>query len=103
MPNFFAAAMIAGATRLAADLLAPRHGTVRLRTDARGNLLKRGNLATFGKSSHKRVVTRGFRTALAEAHTNHGSGQVDAEGQAGLDEYDQVLRQIQAALEEAGG
>lgn len=30
-------------------------GTVRLRTDAKGNLLMRGNLATFARAEHKRV------------------------------------------------
>ena len=44
----------------------PRAGKVRLRTDARGNLLRRGpggRLATFAKSSHKRAVERSFTTS----------------------------------------
>lgn len=44
----------------------PVTDTVRLRTDAKGNLLKRGNLATFAKASHKRVVTR---AAVRMGHT----------------------------------
>lgn len=35
-------------------------GTVRLRTDAKGNILKKGNLARFAKKSHKRAVVRRF-------------------------------------------
>ena len=47
----------------------PRTGTVRLRTDARGNLLRQGseglkaNLAVFARSSHKRAVDRPFSSA----------------------------------------
>lgn len=42
----------------------PHYSTVRLRTDARGNLLRQGtegleaNLAVFAKASHKRAATR---------------------------------------------
>ncbi|MBT0665757.1 phage virion morphogenesis protein [Geobacter pelophilus] len=42
----------------------PHYSTVRLRTDARGNLLRqsteglKANLAVFAKASHKRTVTR---------------------------------------------
>lgn len=39
---------------------APRSGTTRLRTDARGNLLRQSgnpNLAVFARDSHKRVTT----------------------------------------------
>ena len=45
---------------------AARAGRVRLRTDASGNLLRRGangRLATFAKSSHKRAVERTFTTS----------------------------------------
>lgn len=35
----------------------PRSGSVRLRTNARGELLRRGNLATFARDSHKRART----------------------------------------------
>lgn len=44
----------------------PHSGTVRLRTDAKGNLLRQGatglkaNLAVFAKSSHKRAVSKSF-------------------------------------------
>lgn len=38
------------------------------------------------------------RTALAETHFDHGLGRVDEYGQAGLDEYDQVLAAIDALL-----
>lgn len=35
-------------------------GAVRLRTDAKGNILKKGNLARFAKKSHKRSVEKRF-------------------------------------------
>jgi len=44
----------------------PHTGSVRLRTDSKGNLLRQGteglkaNLAIFAKSSHKRAVTKSF-------------------------------------------
>ena len=38
----------------------PRPGSVKLRTDARGGLLKRGNLATFANRSHKRFTVRDY-------------------------------------------
>jgi phage gpG-like protein len=47
----------------------PFSGTVRLRTDAKGNLLRQGteglkaNLAVFAKASHKRAVAREFSSA----------------------------------------
>lgn len=41
----------------------PFAGSVRLRTDRKGNLLKRGNLATFAKKDHKQAVTRTFNSA----------------------------------------
>ena len=47
----------------------PHTGNVRLRTDARGNLLRQGsvglkaNLAVFARSRHKRVVDRPFSSA----------------------------------------
>lgn len=47
----------------------PHTGNVRLRTDARGNLLRQGseglkaNLAVFARSSHKRAVDRSFSSA----------------------------------------
>lgn len=37
---------------------APRSIKVRLRTDRRGNLLKRGNLVVFARGTHKNAVTR---------------------------------------------
>lgn len=40
------------------------------------------------------------RTALADAHFDHGLGRVDDDGQDGMDEYDAVLAQIDAALGE---
>jgi phage gpG-like protein len=43
-----------------------RTGTARLRTDAHGNLLRRGNLATFARSGHKRVKEVAYE---AGAHT----------------------------------
>lgn len=47
----------------------PHTGTVRLRTDAKGNLLRQGseglkaNLAVFAKSSHKRAVSKSFSSS----------------------------------------
>jgi phage gpG-like protein len=47
----------------------PYSGTVRLRTDAKGNLLRQGteglkaNLAVFAKSSHKRAVSKSFSSS----------------------------------------
>jgi len=41
----------------------PHHGSVRLRTDAKGNLLRQSgnnNLAVFAKSSHKRAMEKSF-------------------------------------------
>lgn len=35
-------------------------GVARLRTDAKGNILKKGNLARFAKKSHKRSVEKRF-------------------------------------------
>ena len=54
-------------------------GKVRLRTDAGGNLLKRGNLATFARASHKRAREVGYAggktltiTMPARAPFGHG-------------------------------
>jgi hypothetical protein len=43
------------------------------------------------------------RQALADTHMNPATNAVDDEGQAGLDEYDAVLRQIDAAVALATG
>lgn len=41
-----------------------RQGQVRLRTDRKGNLMKRGNLATFAKRSHKQAVSRAVNYSI---------------------------------------
>lgn len=38
-------------------------GTVRLRSDAKGNIVKSGNLARFAKKSHKRSVEKQFTSS----------------------------------------
>ncbi|BEM21571.1 TPA: phage virion morphogenesis protein [Serratia marcescens] len=41
-----------------------RQGQVRLRTDRQGNLMKRGNLATFARRSHKQAVARAVNYSI---------------------------------------
>lgn len=43
------------------------------------------------------------RQALADAHMNPATNQLDEDGQAGVDEYDEVLGQIDEAIKAAEG
>lgn len=47
---------------------APRSIKVRLRTDRKGNLVKKGNLAVFAKDSHKNALTRWSESAGWSIH-----------------------------------
>jgi len=43
------------------------------------------------------------RTTLADSHMDPATNQVDEDGQAGLDEYDEVLAAIDSARSNTGG